>query len=54
MVEEANRLRDVLAAHGIVVVAMSDEAKPCIQASYDPANGMALIDLQHVHDKDLR
>lgn len=30
-----------------------DSLAPCIQASYDPANGIALIDLMGVCDSDL-
>lgn len=53
MVEEANRLRDLLGANGIAVHITNDQEKPCIQASYDPVNGLALIDLEYVHDKML-
>ena len=54
IVTESIRLRDLMIEHGIKIQAMNDQDKPCIQASYDPVTGTAIIDLQYVSDKDLR
>jgi hypothetical protein len=54
LVVESNRLAQVLAARGIVVHEVNDESKPYIQGSYCPITKTAIIDLQHVSDKDLR
>lgn len=54
LVLEAMRLRDVLRKHGVDVVPMNEEGNPCIQATFDPADLTAMIDLQHVTDEMLK
>lgn len=54
LVSETIRLRALMVKCGIEIEAMNNDEKPCIQASFDPANGLALIDLQYVSDKLLR
>lgn len=49
IVNAAQRLQFVLAKRDIYIDAIGEGA-PCIQASYDPANGLAFIDLMHVDD----
>lgn len=53
MAGEADRLRALLAVHGVMVEPCSPEepGPPQIQASYDPANGVAAIVLLNVDDK---
>ena len=59
LVGEARRLRNVLNSHGVVTSPINpvddefvqgDVAKPCIQASYDPENDAAFIELMFVDD----
>lgn len=50
LVAEADRLIALLAAVGIEVLPAAMENTPCIQASYDPANCVAFVDLMHVTD----
>lgn len=50
LVSEADRLARVLRDAGVEVQPMGMEPTPCIQASYDPADGTALLDLTHVTD----
>lgn len=55
MAEEARRLRKVLRAFGCAVdtaIGM-DESEPAIQATYDPVNDIATIDLTGVTDAAL-
>ncbi len=52
---EAHRLLVALREEqGINLEAVNDDGRPCLQASYDPANGLALLDLMNVSDKLLR
>ncbi len=53
MTSEADRLLMLLAGHGVVLEPCSPEepGPPQIQASYDPANGVAAIVMLNVDDK---
>jgi hypothetical protein len=51
LVKEADRLRSDLYAEGIVVQAMNEEGTAvAIEASYNPADGFAIITLWNVND----
>lgn len=50
LVPETHRLVDVVLNAGIRIRPQSMANEPCIQATYDPANGVAIIDLMHVTD----
>lgn len=51
VVEEAKRLAEKLRSVGVDVKPIGPEpGAPCIQASYDPASSVALIDLMNVDD----
>lgn len=47
---EADRLMWLLQSKGIFLNPISMDNTPCIQASYDPANRQAFIDLMFVDD----
>lgn len=49
---EAERLRRALDARGIRIAPIGDR-EPCIQASFDPGNGLAFLDLMNVDDERL-
>ena len=53
LVEDAHRLMNVLAAHGVPVDTQGPGDDPCIQASYDPGNGSSVIAIIGVTDKHL-
>ena len=50
LVQRAHELVTLLAANGVTLGPMSEDATPCVQASYDPLNGFAILDLMHVTD----
>ncbi len=51
---EAKRLVKWLECRGVQCFAINDENKPSIQASYDPVDNTAFLDLRHVVDDMLR
>lgn len=60
MVSRADELVTLLNRAGLAVVSVTygfnedgDSLAPCIQASYDPMDGISLIDLMGVCDRDL-
>ena len=54
MAEESNRLLNLLRDSGLKIGAMTgDITEPCIQATYDPGNKIAIIDLTGVKDSSL-
>lgn len=53
LISESHRLEIALADRGVAIEAMSIEHAPCIQATYDPANEIALIELMCVSDRVL-
>jgi hypothetical protein len=50
LVEETRRLQRVLRDHGVELFPQSPEDRPFVQASFDPANEFAVIDLCFVDD----
>lgn len=48
LVSEADRLLYLLAGQGVEVDPVGLEGSPSVQASYDPANGIAVLLLEHV------
>jgi hypothetical protein len=58
LVSESDRLKEVLDTLGLTVVPQAMEPPPeglcTVQAMYCPADGFAIIDLSHVHDRMLR
>lgn len=53
LVYEADRLRNLLLAHGVIIGALGPDGGAGIQASYDPADGSAVLVLTGVSDADL-
>lgn len=54
MVMEAQRLYDLLADEGIRVESVGPTGyEPCIQASFDPALDIGIIDIMNISDKNL-
>lgn len=50
LLRETDGLVALMAKHGVSVMAQSEDGTPCIQATYDPIDGSALIDLMNVTD----
>lgn len=53
LVEEADRLVRLLGAYGVSVDSIGNGHTASIQASYDPVNGIAIIDVSDIHDRML-
>jgi hypothetical protein len=53
LVAEAEAVAMLLRYHGVSIEPIGVGGEPCIQASYDPGNGTALIDIMGVHDRML-
>lgn len=53
LVAESHRLKAWLAAKGVETFPVDPE-KPCIQATYDPGDGSAFLDLTNVADDMLK
>jgi len=53
VIRESERLVRVLALHGVEVKAINTDGDPFIQASYDPVNGVGILELYNVTDEDL-
>lgn len=58
MAYEADRLAELLSSFGLAVAEPDEKDPPegvChVQATYDPVNGIALLDVTHVHDRMLK
>jgi hypothetical protein len=56
LLDEADRLYMLLLKLGVPMgeVGPADSPRPCIQATYDPVNGFAIIDLMYVDDDHFR
>lgn len=61
LVNESVRLMLLLRENGVLVEPIGLNADhpdgpigTCIQANYDPVNGLALIDVQNIHDRMLK
>ena len=52
LVDEAERLYSLLSSEGFLLAPFGCESDACIQASYDPADGTAVIELINLADKD--
>ena len=54
LVQESHRLLDLLKSLSIDVQQCNVDSLPAIQASYDPINRLAFIDVTNVSDKNLK
>jgi hypothetical protein len=48
---DADRLRKLLTERGIKVVPVGIDGGTWVQATYDPSNRIAFIDVSHIHDR---
>jgi hypothetical protein len=53
LIAECFRLLVLLSSRGVSVVPVNPNGLPCVQATYDPADKSAFLDLMNVTDKDL-
>jgi hypothetical protein len=49
-IADARRLKKVLEECGIAIHTINDGGRPYIQATFDPADGSAFVELAHVTD----
>lgn len=54
LTRRANELVTLMAEHSVRIEAMGEGSTPCIQATYDPINKIATVDLMHVDDAMLK
>jgi hypothetical protein len=50
LIDKSRALQVLLAGLGVSIQEIGLEERPCIQATYDPANNLAMIDLAYVDD----
>lgn len=48
---ESHRLAALLMVYGVPIVPIGEDGGACIQATYDPTNGIATIDVSGIHDR---